>query len=299
MSILKIPVENPDELLNSSFLGAGALGRWERSATGGGAGFSEIGTFALVAGTRLYTIYDPNGAVGSWYRVRYSKSDGSAPTAYSDEWQSSPDDTAGLICSLDDVKQELSATTVDASRDELLLEKIRQVGSEIMLYTGRRFTRNPASGTAEYLFDVDCYGNELLIGQGIATATKLEIATASQPETGGTYTEVPTTAWWLRPVMAERDFGWPATRIAISNLSGARFWPGYNTVRVTMALGWDKVPYDIQAIAQRAVTGSYMAKGSGAGGVAAVGPTGAMTILRFISPADRETLDRYALIPVA
>jgi hypothetical protein len=292
MPILKIPVENPDDLLNASFLGAGALIRWERSATGGGAGFAEIGTVALVAGTRIYTVYDSAGAVGSWYRVRYSKSNGSSPTSYSDEWQSGSDETGGLICSLDDVKQELGQTAT--TDDEMLLEKIRQVGAEINFVTGRLFTRTPASGTTTYLFDVDEYSTELVIPKGIAQATTLEVATTSQPESGGTYAMVASADWFLRPVTAEREFGWPATRICLSNTSSSRFYPGYNVVRVTMALGWDKVPADIQAIALRAVVGSYSSKSSPTG---ITGPSGATFMLRNVSPEDREKLDRYTLIP--
>jgi hypothetical protein len=42
-----------------------------------------------------------------------------------------------------------------------------------------------------------------------------------------------------------------------------------------------------------------MSKGSGVGGIAAVGPTGAMSVLRYISPADRETLERYSVLRLA
>jgi hypothetical protein len=124
VSILQIPVDNPDELLNTGFLGAGALGRWERSATGGGIGFAEIGTFALVTGTRLYTVYDPSGAVGSFYRVRYSKSDGSAPTPYSPEWVSGPD--IGAYASLATfrafLRDQAGTTSADGDVELLALE---------------------------------------------------------------------------------------------------------------------------------------------------------------------------------
>ena len=108
--------------------------------------------------------------------------------------------------------------------------------------------------------------------------------------------EVPIGDWFLRPAIAQRDYGWPATRIELSQYAGSFFYAGYNTVRVTMAMGWATVPPDVQAIAQRAVIGSYTSKGSPTG---VTGPSGATIMLRNISPADRETLDRYAEIVTA
>jgi hypothetical protein len=120
----------------------------------------------------------------------------------------------------------------------------------------------------------------------------LEVATTSQPETGGTFTTVSSTSWFLRPVIAERDFGWPATSVVLSDLSGTYFYPGYNTVRATMALGWATVPSDVETIGQNMVVANHMAKASG-GPAALIGPTGAMTVLRNLSPEDRGKLDRY------
>lgn len=300
-NVVQTTVENPDELLNAGAYGAGALIRLQTSPTQTGAyadvtGVGATPTLTIITGVRSYTGYDPTGAAASWYRTRVENVGATRVSDWSTSFQVGPEG-AGLICSLYDVKQELGSTST--ADDETLLEKIRQIGAEIMNITGRRFVRMPASGTTTFLFDVrhPSWVRSLPVPQGIAEASLLEVAVSSQPEIGGVYSTVPTAEWWLRPVIAERTYGWPPTSIAISDLSGSYFAIGSNTVRVTMGLGWPAIPPDIQAIALRAVVGSYLSKGSGAGGMAAVGPTGAMTVLRFISPADRELLTAYTNIP--
>jgi hypothetical protein len=296
---LTLTVEEPDRIRSVGMYDTSALMRLQSSATEAGAfadvtGTGSTPTVAVLAGVRSYDGYDPAGTVSTWYRTRFENVGGTRTSDWSPAFQVAPEGS-GLICSLWDVKQDLGET--GTTNDELILEKIRQVGGEIMSKTGRLFTRTPASGTTTYLFDVTGWSNTLCVPKGIAAASTLEVATSSQPESGGTYATVTTAEWFLRPTIADRTYGWPATEIVISDLSASRFYPGYNIVRVTMALGFDTVPYDIQGIAQRAVVGSYLSKGSGVSGVAAVGPSGAMSILRYISPADAETLTRYSVIP--
>ena len=55
MRHLEIEVVNAAELLAGEAYGAGALLRWERSATEAGT-YVEGGTLALVAGTTLYDV---------------------------------------------------------------------------------------------------------------------------------------------------------------------------------------------------------------------------------------------------
>ena len=298
-NVLQITVESPDDILNTGAYATGALVRlqWSATETGTYADVSGTGstpTIAVVTGTRSYTGYDPLGIVSTWYRTRFENAGATRLSDWSDPFQVAPEGS-GLICSLWDVKQELGITAT--TDDELLTEKIRQVGALIQLYTGRGFVRIPASGTTTFYFDVTRPGKRLSVPLGIAAATQLEVATITQPSSGGTYSTVNANDWYLRPVFAEQDFGFPATAIEISEWSGSWFYQGHNTVRLTGALGWATVPDDIQAIAVRAVSASYLSKGSGAGGVAAVGPSGAMTVLRFISPADKETLTMYRVIP--
>jgi hypothetical protein len=96
MQIIRISVSNPDELLGAGVLGAGAKIRLERSATGGGSGFSEITTIALVAGTYAYAYYDSTGSSTSWYRARYSNTGNTVQTDYSAEFRSASSTATSL-----------------------------------------------------------------------------------------------------------------------------------------------------------------------------------------------------------
>lgn len=273
----------------------------ERSSIGGGVGFANIGSVTLIADTLDYTFYDTTGVNSDWFRWYFSNAANSFPSSpsreYSPEVQPG-DESAGLLCDVFDVKQEMGKSATDSSQDESIAQKIGEVSAAIMGYTGRRFARTPASGTTTYLFDIARHGRILRVPQGIAEMTTLEVAVSSQPETGGTYTTVPTTDWFLRPVVAERDFGWPATSVEISDLSSNRFYAGYNVARLTMALGFTAVPLDIRGMAIRASVSNVLAKGSGRTGEAFIGPNGAMMVLRDLSPTDMRRLDWYAHKPV-
>jgi len=300
-TIVKVTCDQPDEILNTGAYGAGAIIRLQTAATEAGAfadvtGTGSTPTLAIVAGTRVYTGYDPNGLVSSWYRSRYENVGATRLSDWTTAFQVG--DEGGGLCSLYDVKQRTGRTaSTDTKDDEQIIEFIVQVSSDIMGYTERRFARTPSSGTTTFLFDVECASRELRIPQGIASATTLEVATQSQPESAGTYSTVTAAEWFLRPVTAERTYGWPATRIVISDLSSSSFYPGYNTVRVTMALGWAQVPGDIRGIAENAVIRRLAAKGSGV--ATALGSDDfAGRLLRWVSPEERERLDWYRVIPV-
>lgn len=294
MPILTIPVENPDQLLNASMFGAGALGRVERSATGGGSGFTEIATFAIVAGTRTYTVYDLAGAAASFYRVRYSKSDGSSPSAYGDEFQAGAEEQAGYLCSLYDVKQRLGHPASATNDDEILLELIRSVSTAIEGYTGRWLAPRPLSGTTTYRIHT-CNSRRLAIPKGVRSITTLGVATEDQPASGGTYTTATSTAYVIDPPEMERDYGWPGTSIVFrNNATGAvvNFYEALYGAEITGAFGFASVPADISDIAANAVIRKFIGK-ERAEPQAFVGPAGGVTLLRDISPADMGRLEWY------
>jgi hypothetical protein len=299
-NVLHLTVENPEELLNNGAYGAGALIRVQSATSSAGVyaditGTGATPTIPIVSGTYAYTAYDPAGTIATWYRSRYENVGGTRTSDWSDVFQSTFEGS-GLLASLEDVKQRLGLSPSDGTQDENILQFIAQVSASIMSYTGRRFARTPASGTTPFLFDVEgSYRrrtNTIYVPQGIAALDLVEIAT----QTGGAFTTVPSGDYFLDPPIQDRDFGWPATRITLSNLpTGGTHWfyPGRRVVRITMALGWPTIPADIAALAQRAVVSNFLAKGSGQAGQAIVGPTGAMTILRDIGPADMAMLTRY------
>lgn len=295
-NLLVLTVEEPDRILNPGAYGAGALIRLQSATTEAGA-FSDVSgtgstpTTLVVTADRQYDAYDPNGTVSTWYRTRFENAGGTRLSDWSAAFQVSPVGS-GLICQLADVKQALGNQT-SSDDDETLIEHIKRIGAAIMGYTGRRFVRSPANGTSTFLFDVDETCKVLRVPRGIAEISQVEVAT----QTGGAYSVVSTSEWFADPAATQRDFGWPATRVVISDLSGSWFYQGKRTVRLTMAEGWDPIPPDIEGIAERAVVSAFLSKGSAAGGVVTIGPTGGTLVLRHISPADRATLDWYADIP--
>lgn len=238
----------------------------ERSDTGGGAGYANVGTVTLVADTLTYTFSDVNGDVGDWYRWYFSNAGNTFPASanrvYSPEIQPGVSG-AGLLCSLGDVKQRIGIKSSDDASDELLLEIIGQVSSDMLGMTGRCFARNPSSGTTTFYEDVECSGRELRLPEGIATATALEVATSSQPDTGGTYTVVPTTDWVLRERSTSSGYIGAATRFVILDTSGSVFTAGYNTVRWTGAKGFDPTPSWVRGIAIRASVRYWQSRGTG------------------------------------
>jgi hypothetical protein len=300
-------VENPDELLNAGAYAAGALVRVQWSATEAGAfadvsGTGSTPTIPIVTAVRSYTGYDPSGTVSTFYRTRYENAGGTRVSDWVPAFQVG-DETGGLLCSLYDVKQELGRTSpTDTGDDELILEKIKQVSAAIELHCQAWLAPRPTNPTSEttLLFDVPYTSRSLYVERGyrrlgIRTLSTLGIATQSQPETGGTYTNATLATVLLRPRPTADG---PAWRLEFSDTSGGLFYAGYNTVSATGAFGPASVPADIQGVALRAVVRRVMGKGAGAVGIP-IGPEGTVMLLPDLSGADRATLDMYRVPAVA
>ena len=293
---VQVYVEDPDLILNAGMFDAGAVVRAQWSATQTGT-YASVGTKAIVSGTQTYTIFHALGTSSTWYRTRYENAGGTIPSGAEDNWctpfQVGGED-AGNLCALGDVKQRLGINATDTTKDEMLSEFISRVSDGIMGYTGRRFARNPQSGTTTFLFDVRTTTRTLWVPKGIAEASLLEYATA----TGGTFATVTAGQWFLDPPETERDHGWPATRITLAD-NGAvpHFYPGSRVVRVTMAEGWAAVPGDIAGIAEDEVIRRY--QGRGQGYTSAENAEGFVRLLRANAPDDAARLDWYRSYNVA
>lgn len=296
-NIVKITVENADELLNAGSYDAGALIRVQSSATEGGAfvdlsGTGSTPTIALVSGTRIYTAYDPNGTTTTWYKVRYENSGGTRTSDYSAAFQVGGE-TAGYLCSLYDAKQRLFPPGhTDTTEDEAILGYIAQASRFIENRTGRWFA--PRS-SATYLFSPPVSGRMLWVPRGVRAVTALGYATTDQPDTGGTFTSIASTDYSLQPAAGNRNDGWPATRIALLDTSGSYFYAGINRVQVTMTTGFAAVPPDIEQIALNLVVAAHRERGS-VGSVAdsfTINVDGSRTFSRLLSYTDRMTLDWY------
>jgi hypothetical protein len=292
---LTITVENPTALRDTDLYGTGALIRTQSSATEAGAYTDITGsdtTVLLVDDQRAYTVNDPLGAASTWYRTRFENAGATRVSDWSPVFQTG-DETGGLLCSLFDVKQDLGIASTDTSEDETILEKIRQVSAAIEGFTGRWFVPRPTDPASTTIYRVHSRaGYRLELPKGIRSITTLGVAINDQPASGGTYTTLSASSYYLDPPEMERDANWPATRVCLSRTGGAYFYSAAYGVEITGSFGWASVPYDIQSIAMDATKNRYQGKESGTFAVP-LGPTGAVTILRGISPEARDTLNWY------
>ena len=148
-NLVKVYVENADDLLNAGMYDAGAIIRLQSCATETGVYVNEA-TAALVSGTKAYTVYDADGTSTTWYRTRYENAGGTITSDWSPVFQVGGEE-AGYLCSLEDVKQRLFNTaTADATNDEDLAELIRQVSTDILGHTGREFVGTPGDVTRTF-----------------------------------------------------------------------------------------------------------------------------------------------------
>ena len=286
---IKVYVEDPSGILAGGNYDAGAIVRVQWCATETGA-YANLTTIPVVAGTYAYTVYDTAGTSATWYKTRFENAGGTILSDYCTAFQVG---TSEGLCELADVRQALGIAYTDTTSDEELAEYISAVTTQVMGYTARCFVPDPPSGTKSYTFDIDVPTRTLVIPRGIRSVTTLSYATSDQPDTAGAYTAIAGSYYHLRPAVHERDYGWPATRIELSE--GYQFYPGYATVYVTGAFGFAAVPADIARLATNAVVRMYVARRSASQTpdlVVGTADTG-FRILSFLSPAETRILDWY------
>ena len=286
MNILRINVD--PEVLATNAYGAGALVRVERSATGGGAGFAELGTVAVVAGQTQVTYYHQTGATSDWYRTRYSDSGNGLQSAYGSEFQAGgpqPYATFG------DVKARLGL--VDTNDDVLLESIVGQANSALEAMLGRRV--GPDNG-ATYVFNGDGQ-RRLRVTRGIRAVTSMTVALW----TGATPVSVPAGDIFLEPASGDRAPGEPADWIFLSPVpTGGVYTFGYglNTVSVTGDFGFASIPPALSDVAVNMAVTRWRARGASGGDNAAVGMDGERTFGRTLSYEDRLTVRHYGTGPL-
>lgn len=129
---------------------------------------------------------------------------------------------------------------------------------------------------------------------GISSITLLEVA----PYTGASFVTVPSSDWFLMPHAQERDSGWPAFEVHMSDIPSASngqpfFAPGYNTVRITGDFGWAAIPDEVSEVAVNLALALWRSRSAGTSDVFTIGPDGERTFERALSDKDRRTLNRY------
>lgn len=137
-------------------------------------------------------------------------------------------------------------------------------------------------------------GRCLPIVSGLVTVTSVEAAFY----TGGAFFTVPSTDWFLRPNPIDREPGWPATEVWMTDVPSSSspmtiFARGMGNIRLGGAQpGWPAMPDEIVGIAEKIVANAWRLKGSGAGNVA--GPDYMETAVRTaLDGADWRTMARY------
>lgn len=159
---LEVIVANTTDLLDANAYGAGALLRWEWSATvdGDPVPYAEGGTVALVAGTSLYDIWDDPGVDGTtWYRTRISDSGATTFSAYSSPFQTA---IHGLYLSVDQCRAFPGMPPVTVLTDESLLILLDAAAQAIVREHG------PSGATTERL---SASGDLLMLSRPALTIT--------------------------------------------------------------------------------------------------------------------------------
>jgi hypothetical protein len=306
MNLIRVPLANPDELLTA--FGANALIRVQSgsSASGPWSDLVSAPTQVMVATTYSYLFTDAPGTVATWYQFRTENSGGTVLGAYQALGQQG---ASTLMAKLEDARQRLKIAGM-ATVDWILHSSLVSASAFLENRTGRHFYRTPNDGTtAQFLFDgwdesdggrVCEQGRCLLVPRGIVSLTTLEVATF----TGDAYHTIPTTDWFLRPNAQERDPGWPATELWMTNIpssanSAPAFYPGFGTVRLTGVLGWPAVPWELNDMCLRLVVNGYRAFSAGGADQFQTGMDGSRNWERMLSGSDLHTLGKYVVKEVA
>jgi len=289
--VVKVYVENPDEILNAGHSGAGAVVQLQRDTVEAFTTPVDVTTVPIVTLTRSYTAYDASGTSSSWYRTRYETSAGAATSDWSIPFQVG----AGGYCDLDDVKQRVDRIG-DTANDELFSEYIDEATDYIRGYTSREFI------DTGLIYTFDGYaathgGRCLLLPRGARSLSLVETAAT----TGAAFTTVPSTDYLLRPPTQDRTPGWPATALWLTdNATSLRTFPrGYDTVRLTGAFGFLAVPQRVQEVALNLVVRIYASRQAGQADILGAGDSGAPLVSSFLSRRDRDTLDKFTAMQVA
>lgn len=175
----------------------------------------------------------------------------------------------GAYATLANIKTRLGIT--DATDDVELQRFCDWTNGWVENKTGRVLA--PIASGGPFVFDgYDALenGRLLVVPQGILAITTLEVATT----TGSAFSVVPATDYFIRPTAHERDPGWPATELWMTDVPTAGnstpyFSPGFANIRITGpaggTLGWPAKPDEIVGIAEKIVVVAWQLKQSGAG----------------------------------
>lgn len=302
MNILRVVVDNPEELLNAGAFGAGALLRVEKSTDG--VTYTPLTTAALVSGTTLYKVYDQSGPSTNWYRTRFSDAAATNFSDYSAPFQvgEGPESYA----TLGGVRLKLGLAVADVTDDPRIESIVESVNTEM---EGRITTPIGPSPLTQMIFDgseaicreptpysnYQGYGyngrlpNALFIRRGVRSISLLEMQ--RWPDT--TWVTVDPTNYLIGPPAADRDPGWPGQFIILIGTTWTYFYPGYQNVRATGGFGFASIPTDLREMGNRVAYRAWLADRAGQQDVTGLDELGQPLVSSYFSLRDRLILKRY------
>ena len=145
-------------------------------------------------------------------------------------------------------------------------------------------------------------GRCMLFDFGINTISLLRIAIT----TGNTFSTIPSTDYFLRPVVSMRDSGWPATELWMTDIPSASnavpYFPrGFGNIEITTpanGAGWAVMPDDIIGIAEKVTVVAWQLRQSGVGN--SIGDDFIGTAIQTaLDRNDWRTMNSYTAKPVA
>ncbi len=204
----------------------------------------------------------------------------------------------GTYATLAAVKSRLGIT--GTTNDAVLQALCDQVNGWIETTTGRIIAPDPTTSYVQDGFGALEGGRMLPFPRGIVSLTKLEIATY----TGGPFSVVPATDYYLRPSGPDLVPGWPYTELWMTNIPSVNnqypaFYPGFDNVRLTGSFGWPAIPKEIAEVAEVTVVRAWHGIQAGQADVVGSDATGAPVVSRFVSGRDRDTIARYTVRSVS
>jgi hypothetical protein len=216
----------------------------ERSDTGGGAGYANIGSVTLVTDTLSYTYYDVAGDNGDWYRWYYSNAGNTFPLSanrvYTPEFQPGglhPDNV-----DIDEVRAYVRITDPTDNVDDSVLSLAISAASRLIdNATDRQYG---LGGDAFARYYTPCYSptlgryeaeiDDLMSSTGLVVKTDLEY--------DGVY-ETTITDYVLHPRNAPSDYK-PWTKLVFGQGVTTSYREG--SLEVTAVWGWTAVPEAIK-----------------------------------------------------
>lgn len=198
----------------------------------------------------------------------------------------------GTYATLADVKLRLALGTATTADDGLLQDLCDQVNGWIEATAGRVIA--PYAGT--YTFDgYDAIDDVTLpVRMGIVALTSLEIAA----QTGAAFQTIPSGEYFLNPPSAQREPGWPAFRVVLTDAPSssnpfAYFPPGYQNVRMAGTFGWTAIPDELTDVALTTTVRAWNARQAGQADIIGTDEYGHPLVSRYVSGRDKATLSRF------